>query len=279
MGWVEITALERHWDKAEVDAEVTADRQVRIQTRNVAGLRLHLDDAPRTVTLDDHPAAKPAGRPAPGQPLVAIKQNGQWRLGYAPEKPAGLVKRPNLQGPIDDAFMDSFLMVRPTGQPFNPAVGQWVQAELAEAVFQWRRQLRGQARIKDDRDLTEADLKNHNLVLWGDPASNRALARLADQLPIRWTAKGIVVQGKTHDPSQHALALVYPNPLNPERYVVLNSGPTFLQGSGSSNARQTPKLPDWAVLELAVPITERLGGKGVAAAGFFGEQWELRAEH
>ena len=25
-------------------------------------------------------------------------------------------KKPGLQGPIDDAFMDSFIMVRPTGQ-------------------------------------------------------------------------------------------------------------------------------------------------------------------
>lgn len=68
--------------------------------------------------------------------------------------------------------------------------------------------------------------------------------------------------------------LIYPNPLNPRKYVVLNSGFTFREADYLSNARQTPKLPDWAVIDTTVPPSAHAPG-GIADAGFFGEQWEL----
>jgi hypothetical protein len=55
---------------------------------------------------------------------------------------------------------------------------------------------------------------------------------------------------------------------------VLNSGFTFREYDYLNNARQVPKLPDWAVIDVKVPATSRAPG-GVAAAGFFGERWEL----
>ena len=50
-----------------------------------------------------------------------------------------LRKRHDLQGPIDDAFMDSFLMVNPTGTPMNETVGKWTKSEQAHAIQLWRR--------------------------------------------------------------------------------------------------------------------------------------------
>lgn len=62
--------------------------------------------------------------------------------------------------------------------------------------------------------------------------------------------------------------------LNPERYVVLNSGFTFREYDYLNNARQAPKLPDWAVVDLGELPSSRRPGR-IAAAGFFGESWEL----
>ena len=42
-----------------------------------------------------------------------------------------------------------------------------------------------------------------------------------------------------------------------------------------NNARQTPKLPDRAVVDITKPVTPRTPG-GIAAAGFFGEDCRLR---
>ncbi len=68
--------------------------------------------------------------------------------------------------------------------------------------------------------------------------------------------------------------LIYPNPLNPKRYMVLNSGFTFREFDYLNNARQTPKLPDWAIVDISVPVSARLPG-GITEAGFFDEQWKL----
>ncbi len=54
--------------------------------------------------------------------------------------------------------------------------------------------------MRDDKDVTDADIANSNLILWGDPASNRMLARIADRLPVKWTADGVVLGGTATPP-------------------------------------------------------------------------------
>ena len=111
----------------------------------------------------------------------------------------------------------------------------------------------------------------------GRPESNAVLKRIADTLPIAWDDGQIKVGDRTFAAENHALILIYPNPLNPERYVVLNSGFTFREYDYLNNARQVPKLPDWAVIDLRTPPDSRFPGK-VVAADFFGEDWELQSE-
>ena len=180
-----------------------------------------------------------------------------------------------LQGPIDDAFLDSFLMVRPTGQPLNERVGKWATNEMAHAIEHWRRQFRGDARVKDDSAITDADIAAHNLVLWGDAESNKLLARVLASLPLlRWDKESVRLGGQTFSAAGHVPVLIYPNPLNQKKYIVINSGFTFREYDYLNNARQVPKLPDYAVIDLSVPVNSRFPG-GIATAGFFGERWEL----
>ena len=187
----------------------------------------------------------------------------------------GLAKRHGLQGPIDDAFMDSFVFVRPTGTPANKTAGQWAAAELERAVEHWRRHFRGDARVIDDSDMTDEIIQSANIVLWGDPSSNKVLAKIADQLPVKWTKDRVEAGGKSFDAAHHAPILIYPNPLNAERYVVLNSSFTYRDYAYLNNARQVPMLPDWAVIDLRTPPGNVWPGK-VAAADFFDETWQFR---
>ena len=64
------------------------------------------------------------------------------------------------------------------------------------------------------------------------------------------------------------------DPLNPKKYVVLNSGFTFREYDYLNNARQIAKLPDWAVVDIRTPPNARWPG-AIASAGFFGERWEF----
>ena len=76
------------------------------------------------------------------------------------------------------------------------------------------------------------------------------LARVVGALPIEWSADGLVVNGKRYEAGSHVPVLVFPNPLNPERYVVVNSGFTYREYDYLNNARQVAKLPDWAVVDV-----------------------------
>ncbi|MEX0670747.1 MAG: hypothetical protein WD060_09855 [Pirellulales bacterium] len=69
--------------------------------------------------------------------------------------------------------------------------------------------------------------------------------------------------------------LVYPNPLNPDRYLVWNSGFTFREYAYLNNARQIPMLPDWALVSVVEGRDSQLAGT-LLAEGFFDERWQSR---
>jgi dienelactone hydrolase len=285
MLWVQIDGMEKHWSRAEVDAVLNDG--VSIRTRNVAALTLHFEpgscplealEKPSVRIDDDEEEIKGVPPVLSDRSWTAHfrKKDNTWEV-VAQVEDGKLRKRPGLQGPIDDAFLDSFLMVRPTGQPFHDKIGAWVAAEMRHAVSHWRKQFRGEARIKDDSALTDADIAAHNLVLWGDPGSNKVLAQIADKLPIGWDREHVRLGKGTFAAENHVPLLIYPNPLNSKRYVVLNSGFTFREYDYLNNARQVPKLPDFAVIDVNTPPSSRRPGK-VVTAGFFDEEWKLPAQ-
>lgn len=285
MFWVRIDGMEKHWSRAEVDATITDG--VDLKTKNVAALTLHFEpgacpleaiEKPK-VTVDDDENEIENVPPVLSDRSWTVhlrKKDGVWEI-VDKSNDGTLRKRHGLQGPIDDAFMDSFLMVRPTGKPFNDKVGAWTTAEMKHAVDHWRKQFRGEARIKDDAAVTDADIADHNLILWGDPSSNKILGKIAEKLPVKWNRQRIKLGDETFSSEDHVPLLIYPNPLNPKRYVVLNSGFTFREYDYLNNARQIPKLPDFAVIDVRTPPSSRLPGK-VATAGFFDEEWKLPAK-
>ena len=57
--------------------------------------------------------------------------------------------------------------------------------------------------------------------------------------------------------------------------MVLNSGFTYREYDYLNNARQIPKLPDWAIVDIRVPANSRYPGK-IVDADFFGERWEVK---
>ena len=274
MRWVELDGLEKSFERADVIARVDGDTIV-ASTRNVSALRF---TPPFTALANDHlmqvvldGATLPAGWSKTGAQFH--KEAGQWQNGSL----TTLHKKSGVCGPIDHAFMSRFLFVRPTGRPLNAAVGAWTQSEMKHACSEWRRVFRGEVPLKADTAVTKADIADANLILWGDPNSNALLKRIADRLPLRWTAAGLEFGGKQYDTTCHAPILIFPNPLNPDHYVVLNSGHTFREEAASNNSYQTPKLPDWAIVDLREPPGPRWPGR-IAATGFFDEQWRPQVE-
>ena len=262
--WISIDGLGQHYQRADVDARrLSGGTSYQIQTNNVSRLVLREMDKANEIQIDGQTL-----RVKSGHELALEKSATGWRT--APAKWAGLHKTHALQGPIDDAFLDPFLLVRPTGTPWNEAAHQHALKRLERFDQTYAHFYRAHPRVKNDTEVIEADFAKYNVVLFGDPGSNRWIGRLAGRLPVRWSRESIVVGEKSFEAASHLPVLVYPNPIAPSRYVVLNSGLTIAENSYTSDYSM-PTLGDIAVLQVQ-PGSDTFT---VPFAGFFDESWKL----
>ncbi|MCH2210484.1 MAG: prolyl oligopeptidase family serine peptidase [Fuerstiella sp.] len=272
--WVRIVQLQKHWTDSHVDAR-QKEGSIQIATHNVAALEIQVRDGLRLggaqVRIDGTGIRLNDNTPTT---VTLFRNNGTWSL-KGPEGPQHLQKTHGLQGPIDDAFLEPFLVVTPGATAAHPRINEWVHFELNHFIDRWRRLFRGDVRMKADVDVTAEDMKRYNLILWGDPTSNKVLAAVLPNLPLCWTTDSVTVGPSNFSAAHHVPVLIYPNPAAPDRYVVINSGITFREAHDRTNSLQNPKLPDWAILNLDIsPNTETAGR--VVAADFFDERWQVK---
>ena len=263
--WVTLDQLAKHYERAEVDAERDDARQkYRITTKNLTRLVLRETDRASEIRVDGQTL-----RVKPGAEIALEKAAAGWRVSRA-GKSAGLHKVHPVQGPIDDAFLDPFLLVRPTGKPWNEAVNQQALRTLARFDRLYAKWLRAHPRVIDDKDLTEADFAKYNVVLFGDPGSNAWIAKVASKLPVRWTRESVALGEQKFDAAMHFPALVYPSPISPSHYVVLNTGLT-IEDREYRGDYGMPRMGDFAVMK----VKDGAEVGDIAAAGLFDEAWQL----
>ncbi len=260
--WVSIDGLGKHYERAEVNARRDAAREhYQITTHNISHLELREMERAKELNIDGQ-----AIRIKPAAQLTLNKSQMGWSTGVT----QGLRKRHGLQGPIDDAFLEPFLLVRPTGTPWNPAAHEQALRILARFDRVYARYYRAHPRIKDDKDVTPADFANYHVALFGDPGSNRWIAKLQGKLPIAWSRNSIRVGTQTYAAAEHLPALIYPNPLQPKRYIVINSGLTLDEREYHGDYSM-PKLGDLAILK----VLSGSESPEIAFATLFDEHWRL----
>ncbi|MEL7265502.1 MAG: hypothetical protein AAFP69_11950, partial [Planctomycetota bacterium] len=231
--WLTVEGLQQHWKQARVRAQIGDDDKITVFSKNVTHLRIQFQPGQWTgsrtgiqIAINGRTLRSPdAGRD--GSLLVdLIDVPGRgWLVSAGPDR--SLRKRPGVQGPIDDAFMGPVLFVKPSRPCTHGVVQRWVDAEMKYAMDRWQKIMRGKVNVVRDSELTDEHKKNYNLICFGDFSGNRYLSQLRGLLPFRWDRDALVVAGKQHNPSTHALVGIYPNPESPDRYIVINSGMTF----------------------------------------------------
>jgi hypothetical protein len=132
---------------------------------------------------------------------------------------------------------------------------------------------RAHPRVKNDEDVTKEDFAKYNVVLFGDPGSNRWIGKLLRDLPLRWTKETVTIAGQNFAAAENLPVLAYPNPLNPSRYVVLNTGLTILDQEYNSDYAM-PRFGDIAVLK----IKDANAPAEIVWASLFDENWKLPSE-
>lgn len=274
--WVEVLGLENHYAPSTIEAKRNdaAGEGLVVSTKGITALRLSLGGAkPGPVvklTINGQLVEASVRGDSKGSGMVELAKSGEtWSDGIAARKfIASMRKKPGLQGPIDDAFMERFICVIGTGKPRNPIAHDLAMSRLQSFRDQWRTYLHGEVIVRKDTELSQRERGEANLILFGDPSANKVLADILPRLPLKYVGNDFVMGDARYNSAAHLPVLIHPNPYNPGRYVVINSGHTFGQSElRGTNALLFPRLGDWAVLRAG---TE--GGE-VVQAGFFDEDW------
>jgi pimeloyl-ACP methyl ester carboxylesterase len=281
--WLEVLGLDQHYARAEISAKLRADTLVVDEPRNISRFAIvtsGLPSAPKSLQVGTSTISLTASAGGTSDRIELARYDGQWRAETESDSelaPSSTIKkRPGVQGPIDDAFTSPFICVRGTGEPWNRGVKTYTDASLQRFADEWHHYFRGELPVKNDVDVTEDDVRTRNLILFGDPGSNRWIAKTLPHLPLTWSPDSLHFRGEQYAAANHVPALIAPNPLpgSGNHYVVLNSGHTFRESDlARFNYLLFPHWGDWAVLKLnltspAAPIEDR-----VLSAGYFNESW------
>jgi pimeloyl-ACP methyl ester carboxylesterase len=229
--WITIEQFEKYGVKASVDAHKDGTA-IQVSTENVRAFSLSLHDrADRlAITIDGNTLLDVD---LTGGHVFRKDPRGVWQNG-----PVDLLagKRHGVSGPIGDLFFDGTILVPGTSGTGHEMHTGWILAQEAARFYSSRNggvhrggimgdNDVGLRVIKDD-ELTESDLRQYNLILYGTHSSNSVLARFKDSLPISFEGQTIRVGDKEYTADGCAVFAVFPHPENSDRYVAVHGGTT-----------------------------------------------------
>ncbi len=265
--WLTIDRVKTVGRDATVEA-FASDSTIEINTENIDQLTLNLDQrlffsGPIGVKINGKPVIKRLELPA----VITLHQTSQgWQQGKA--KTSTLRKKPELYGPAKQALMKPFAIVYGTQ---DSTIADFLRHAATQEALRWYLIGNGTTEVLAD---TESILLDRNLVLFGGPEENLITKKIHQFLPIT-VNQGRLKLGRTELGESLAAIFVYPNPLNPERLVLVRMGTdpatTKLSlfwgiiGSGTS-------IPDFMIFDRQV---RTFGWHGVRGAGFFSPEWKI----
>lgn len=276
MHWLQITQLHQHWENSFAKATLDPNSQcVRIETVNVDGLKIQLPihestSSLKRVILNGNEISQPF-----------VRNNGELIWEWSKEPKLGPWKKKHgLQGPMDDGLKSRFVVVLPDLEESQSPVDQWVQIESKHFITRWRSLMRGEPRVMRPKDVTENIQRDSHLVIWGTPSTNSLLRQLMKHEKLgsilQWDNDWVRLGNRQSPALSSVPVMCYPNPTQPDRYIILNTGLTFREAHDRTNSLQNPKLPDWAILDISQAPSNEAAGK-VVHADFFDEHWQVKS--
>ncbi|MBM4033489.1 MAG: hypothetical protein FJ291_17135 [Planctomycetes bacterium] len=260
--WLNIEAFERWGEPAEANATLQPGNKLDLTTNNVARLTLR---PPKELADPKAPlAATVNGKERKLEPDA----EGKFAIDLAPVAATPLRKKPSLCGPIKDAFNARFHLVYGTAgdkeaTERNRTLARKVQKE-------WYSFAKGFRNVVADTSVTDAEMARSNLILFGTPKTNAVLAKMAPKLPIRFTDEGYELLGKTYKAGETTgLMFIHPNPLAPDRYIVVYDGQHYGEKLGENHKYDL--LPDFIIYSDEPDYDD---SNSYHAAGFFDCAWQ-----
>jgi hypothetical protein len=250
------------------DAEITGPNAIRLDTDNVLAVTLSpagpFIDSTRPLRIYWNGAAARS---------VAL-QDGRVKLLAAGYAPAPLHKTGSIAGPIGSVMDTPFAVILGTIAQ-DEMTRQFCNRKAQEIADYWKNWQHQPVRLYKDVDVPEAELSKYSLILIGGSEANAVTRKLADSLPLKVSAGEISLDGHVFKAPDAAVEMVYPNPLNRERYVLVAAasspaGMYFANVWGMSDF-------DFVITDGAVANTRhgRPEERVRIAAGLFDNNWRI----
>jgi hypothetical protein len=115
-------------------------------------------------------------------------------------------------------------------------------------------------------------------MLFGGPEENFFTARIEKDLPIRVKEGKVIFGSEEVSGKGLAVEFIYPNPLNPKKFLLIRQGTNFesLKFSTFFEAIHSGAgLPDFMIFDKEV---KKKGWAGVLCAGFFDADWKINSD-
>lgn len=212
--WVKVTGLKKYGKFARIEAEIEK-QTIKLITSNISGYTLILNnrlvDLSKTITIIEN------GR----RVFNGILKHKRCFV-KKPAQQSKLRKRPGLSGPLWDIYSRSTVLIYGSNSTKDSLVNA---AELCARDFanpQWMPQV--DFEIISDASLEGKSLPNKNIVLFGNKNTNRILGKISDELPIKLEKGKIITENAKFSAQNLGYVLLYPNPLNPDKYVAVFAG-------------------------------------------------------
>jgi len=268
--WVRVEQREDPLAFVHVDAQVLDDRTIRLDTENV--LQIALSPGASLVSQEAPVRVVWNGKEASTHRLTS----GTLVLKDEAYEPSELRKTPEVDGPASDVTTTPFAIVAGTSSE-DDRMRRFCVLRAEAARDSWEAWQHVTPRYFLDTEITDEQISAYSLLLYGGPDENLVTRRLAGGIPLRVAADAIEIDGQAFRGRDLAVAMVYPHPLNPNRYVLVRAG----SSAAGVFLMDLPDVYDFAVSE------SRMTGDGVGVsfeeacvvAGRFDHGWRFREDY
>lgn len=268
--WAAIRELEVPGKAGTLDVDASST-PVRVKTDAVGGFELARGPRlPRTGPVELEVDGQRLGF-ADAELVAAQKRDGRWTKGAPPARG----KRPGLEGPIRDAYLEPLVFSYGTGDPRTTRANREVALGLSRRFGP-----EVSYRVLSDAQLDAETLAGHSVLAVGSPRDHLLLGRVAKELLIQSEPGALVAGARRFERAGTGAIFIQPNPAAKERYLVVV---TALDAAGIWRALSLPQLlPDFLIYDegLGPAAAEVVLGRDarVLGGGFFDLDWKLPSQ-